>query len=109
GFGVEAGTFEAMVRQAAALETISKERILAELTRLLCGDYADHALDVLLDTGLLTIAMPELLPLENAASSHPGIHREKDLWEHTKRVVMQAPARPTVRWAALLHDAAKPL
>ena len=109
GFGVERETFEAMTRQAQSLETISKERILTELTKLLCGPYADHALDVLLDTGLLTIAMPELMPLERAAGNHPGIHREKDLWDHTKRVVMQAPPRPVVRWAALLHDAAKPL
>ncbi len=109
GFAVESGTMAAMSRQARTLETISRERILAELTKLLCGDYADHALDVLLETGLLTVAMPELLPIEGAASNHPGVHREKDLWEHTKRVIMQAPARPTVRWAALLHDAAKPL
>jgi poly(A) polymerase len=109
GFAVESGTMAAMTRQAKTLETISRERILAELTKLLCGDYADHALDVLLETGLFTIAMPELLPLEGAASNHPGVHREKDLWEHTRQVVMQAPARPTVRWAALLHDAAKPL
>lgn len=109
GFAVEAGTLEAMTRQAETLASISKERILSELTKLLCGDYADYGLDVLLETGLLTIAMPELIPLEGAASDHPGIHREKDLWNHTKRVVMQAPARPVVRWAALLHDAAKPL
>jgi poly(A) polymerase len=109
GFAVEAGTFAAMSRQAQSLATISAERILAEMTKLLCGDYAGHALDVLLETGLLTVAMPDLLPLEGAARGHPGIHREKDLWEHTKRVVMQAPPRPSVRWAALLHDAAKPL
>jgi len=109
GFSVEANTLDAMSRQAPMLASISKERILSELTKLLCGDYVDHGLDVLLDTGLLTIAMPELIPLEGAAENHPGIHREKDLWDHTKRVVMQAPARPIVRWAALLHDAAKPL
>lgn len=109
GFAVEAGTLAAMSRQAGMLETISRERILAEMTKLLCGDYADHGLEVLLETGLLTIAMPELLPLESAASRQPGLHREKDLWEHTKRVVIQAPARSMVRWAALLHDAAKPL
>ncbi|HEV2073068.1 MAG TPA: HD domain-containing protein [Thermomicrobiales bacterium] len=109
GFAVESGTKAAMTRQAKTLETISRERILAELTKLLCGDYAGHGLDVLLETGLFIVAMPELLPLEGAASNHPGVHREKDLWEHTKRVIMQAPARPTVRWAALLHDAAKPL
>jgi poly(A) polymerase len=109
GFGVEAETRAAMERQAQTLETISAERIFSELTKLLCGPYADHALDVLLDTGLFTTAMPELLPLANAAENHPGIHREKDLWDHTKQVIMQAPARPMVRWAALLHDAAKPL
>jgi len=109
GFGVEAGTRAALSSEAPLLSTISKERVLTELTRLLCGDYADHGLELLLETGLLTIAMPELLPLERAASGHPGVHREKDLWEHTRRVVARAPARPAVRWAALLHDAAKPL
>lgn len=109
GFTIEANTLAAMSRQASMLKSISRERVFSELTKLLCGEYADHGLDVLLETGLLTIAMPELRPLEGAASGHPGIHREKDLWDHTKRVVIQAPARPTVRWAALLHDAAKPL
>lgn len=109
GFAVEAETLAAMSRQASTLETISRERVLAEITKLLCGDYADHALDVLLETGLFTVAMPELLPLEKSVSTQPGIHREKDLWDHTKRVIMQAPPRPRVRWAALLHDAAKPL
>jgi poly(A) polymerase len=37
------------------------------------------------------------------------VHREKDLWEHTKKVVDKAPQRPVVRWAALMHDAAKPM
>jgi poly(A) polymerase len=34
--------------------------------------------------------------------------RHKDIWEHTVRVVRQSPPRLAVRWAALLHDAAKP-
>ncbi len=109
GFSIDPETFAAMSEQAEALRSVSVERIYHEITRLLCAPYADHGLDVLLETGLLTIAMPELLPLENAAWGHPGDHREKDLWDHTKRVVMQAPPRPTVRWAALLHDAAKPV
>ena len=109
GFAVHAATRDAMARQAGLLASISSERVLAEMTRLLCGEYADHGLDVLLDTGLLCVAMPELLPLEGAAHGHPGIHREKDLWEHTLRVVAKSPPRPQVRWAALLHDAAKPL
>lgn len=109
GFTIEGETFAAMIRQAPQLEHISKERIYAELTKLLVGSYPAEGLQVLLDTGLLTEAMPELRPLADEALSSPGIHREKDLWEHTKRVVAQSVPRATVRWAALLHDAAKPL
>lgn len=109
GFAIEAGTLAAMSEQAPALKQVSGERVFHEMMRLLCSPWADHALDVLLETGLLTVAMPELLPLEGAAYGHPGIHREKDLWDHTRRVIMQSPPRPTVRWAALLHDAAKPV
>lgn len=109
GFAVHAETQDAMARQAPLLTSISPERVLAEMTRLLCGEYADHGLNILLETGLLCVAMPELLPLEDAAYGHPGIHREKDLWQHTLRVVAKAPPRSHVRWAALLHDAAKPL
>lgn len=109
GFTIDTATFNAMVRQAPTLRFISKERIYGELTRLLCGDYPGDGLQVLLDTGLLTIAMPELQAFANDAVSAPGVHREKDLWEHTKRVVGQSVKRPTVRWAALLHDAAKPV
>lgn len=109
GFTIEGETLAAMSEQAEMLKTVSVERVYHEITRLLCAPYADHGLDVLLETGLLTIAMPELLPLEGAAHGHPGIHREKDLWDHTKRVIMQTPPRPAVRWAALMHDAAKPV
>lgn len=110
GFSLDWGTERAMARHAASLARISQERILAELTRLLVGDYADHGLDVLLRTGLLTVAMPELAPLAEEAESDltSRFAREKDLWDHTLRVVRQAPPRPAVRWAALLHDACKP-
>ena len=109
GFYIEPETKEAMARQASTLARISRERIFAELTKLLIGPYAAHGLDALLDTGLIVVAMPELTTFaEEANSGHQWPHREKDLWEHTLRVVEKAPPRPVVRWAALLHDAAKP-
>jgi poly(A) polymerase len=112
GFFVEPETAAAMTRQAPSLARISKERIYSELTRLLTGNWASHGLETLRQTGLFAVAMPELALLAEEADTRrdgrgPG-HREKDLWEHTKKVVDRAPARPTVRWAALLHDAAKP-
>ena len=108
GFLVEQQTKEAMTALAAELGRISRERIYAELTRLLTGQYASHGLDSLLDTGLFSITMPELAPLADEAEADRTIHREKDLWEHTLRVVDRTPPRTIVRWAALLHDAAKP-
>jgi len=97
-----------MTRQAPALARISRERIYAELTRLLTGRWASAGLHALLDTGLLVQAVPELEPMAAEATIARSIHREKDLWDHTVRVVDATPRRSTVRWAALLHDAAKP-
>lgn len=112
GFFVEPETAAAMARQAPSLARISQERIYAELTRLLTGAWAAHGLETLHQTALVPIAMPELTALAAETESRRegrGLpHREKDLWEHTKKVVARAPARPIVRWAALLHDAAKP-
>jgi poly(A) polymerase len=112
GFLVEPETAAAMIRQAPSLARISKERIYGELTRLLTGQWASHGLETLRETGLFAVAMPELAQLAAEAEvrrdGRRTTHREKDLWEHTKKVVDRAPARPVVRWAALLHDAAKP-
>lgn len=110
GFRIEPETEAAMTRNAGNLGRISRERIYAELNRLLVGEWADHGLELLRRTGLLPVAMPELAPMAGEADidQHRRANREKDLWSHTLRVVVQAPPRPVVRWAALLHDAAKP-
>jgi poly(A) polymerase len=111
GFRLDPATEAAMIRGAPSLRRISQERILGELTKLLLGDFVEHGLEILRRTGLLTVAAPELADLaaEAAPDRRGRPTREKDLWDHTLRVVRQAPARPFVRWAALLHDAAKPL
>ncbi|HET7093641.1 MAG TPA: RNA nucleotidyltransferase, partial [Thermomicrobiales bacterium] len=110
GFRLDWETEAAMARHAADLRRISRERIYAELTKLLVGPFADYGLDALRRAGLLAEAIPELAPLSEEAELdlRGRMNREKDLWEHTLRVVDKAPARPIVRWAALLHDAAKP-
>jgi poly(A) polymerase len=111
GFRLDWRTEQAMARQCASLARISRERILAELTLMLLGEYVDHGLDALRRTGLLQVALPEIEPLaaEAEANLASRLGREKDLWDHTVRVVRQAPPRPAVRWAALWHDAGKPL
>lgn len=111
GFLMDTATREAMEQHAGELKRISVERIYSELTRLLCGRWAGYGLDLLLSTGLFEVAMPELQPLAHDAqrdATHT-MGREKDLWDHTLKVIERAPDRPVVRWGALLHDAAKPL
>jgi poly(A) polymerase len=109
GLLVEAETLSSMARNAAALDRISQERMFAELSKLLCGPFAAHGLETMLETGVLTAAMPELSAFaEEAQGGRASLAREKDLWDHTLRVVGQTPARVKVRWAALLHDVAKP-
>lgn len=108
GFAIDRETEVAMTRHADALDRISVERVLAELTQVLTGDYVAEGLETLRRTGLLESAIPELAPLA-AEAGMESRRREKALWDHTLRVVSQTPPRPAVRWAALLHDAAKPL
>jgi poly(A) polymerase len=100
---IEPETRTAITAHGANLARISRERIGAELTRLLLVADVAGALQWLERLGLLEHTLPELVPLVrfNAAGS-------KDLWTHTRLVVAATPPRPVVRWAALLHDVAKP-
>lgn len=105
GFEVEAETRAAMRELAAELQRVSVERIAQELNRLLLAPEPDRGLELLRQTGLLSFVLPELVPLAEDVADR----RHKDIWRHTLQVVRQSPPRLAVRWAALLHDAAKPM
>ena len=85
-----------------------------ELTKLLLGDDPRAGLELLVDTGLAEVVLPELPALRMAADEH-GQH--KDVYAHTLQVLEQAdrsggaagwPPDLVLRWAALLHDIGKP-
>lgn len=103
GCMIEPATRAAVIATAPQLAQVSRERVGQELTRLLLVEDVAEALLLLERLALVDHALPELVPLVefNAEGS-------KDLWTHTRRVVAATPARPALRWAALLHDAAKP-
>ncbi|HET7035436.1 MAG TPA: HD domain-containing protein [Thermomicrobiaceae bacterium] len=105
GFTIAPETFSAMRALAPELERISRERVAAELNRLLLGPAAPQGLAAAREAGLLPFALPQVVPM----AEDLGEGRHKDIWEHSLQVVGQAPPRLAVRWAALLHDAAKPL
>ncbi len=105
GFDVEPATRAAIAELAAEIQRVSVERIAQELNRLLVAPEPDRGLELLRETGLLSFVLPELVPLAEDVADR----RHKDIWRHTLQVVRQSPPRLAVRWAALLHDAAKPM
>ncbi len=84
---------------------LSPVQIYEQLTPALCGRHPHVVLQWLRDSGLLAVLLPELDA--TVAFSQEGGRRHKDVWEHTKIVVLQAVPRPAVRWAAALHDIGK--
>ena len=96
----------ACTQVASGILDISRERWFQEMSRLLVGDHVEPALQFLLDTRVLGFILPEVAAL--AGFHKTSRHHHKDVWEHTKQVVAQAPPVQTVRWAALLHDIGKP-
>ena len=100
----------AIVAGASELGRISAERVQAELGKLLLGASPRAGLELLVDTGMADVVLPELPQLRMAADEH-GQH--KDVYAHTLQVLDQAIGLEdepdlVLRWAALLHDVGKP-
>lgn len=116
GVSVHPDTREAMVALAPRLAEISAERVRDELVRTLSTDNPRPGIELLVDTGLAEVALPELPALRLESDEHA---HHKDVYEHTLTVLQQAideehrrfpgkPADLVVRLAALLHDIGKP-
>jgi poly(A) polymerase len=106
GFTIEVGTWEAMQAGSGSLASISRERIRDEYSRILTASVPSLGLALLRDSGLLAASVPQLLELTRMADHGP--RHPLSLWEHTMRALDAVPAELIVRWAALLHDIAKP-
>jgi poly(A) polymerase len=104
-FWLDAETEQAIRQQAAELEWIPNERIQPEIDRILLDQRAAEGVGRLCDLGLMQYLVPDLLQLRGM---HEDSFRHKDVFEHTLRVLERVPPDLTLRWAALLHDIAKP-
>ena len=104
GFTIEPETAAAIHRCAELLRYLAAERVLSELTKLLCGQNAGAVLREFSD--VLAVPIPELRPMFGFAQHNP--HHDRDVWQHTVAVVEHTPPEPVLRWAALLHDVGKP-
>ena len=112
GFTVAPRVREAMTAMAGQLERITAERVAAELDKLILGSDPAAGIDLMVDSGLGDVVLPEIGAMRMAIDEH---HQHKDVYQHSLTVLRQAigleeDGRPdlVLRWAALLHDIGKP-
>ncbi len=104
GFEIEENTSAALHALSHLLVKISPERIMSELTKLLCGQNAPKILRDYYD--VIAVFIPEILPaIGFDQRSH---HHHLDVYEHILAVLEASPRTPVMRFAALLHDLGKP-
>ena len=117
GFTIAPPTIAAMTAMAGSIAIISVERVADELSKLLRTSSPRAGLQVLVDTGLAALVLPELPALKLEIDEHA---HHKDVYEHSLTVLEQAielegerslPGAPdlVLRMAALLHDIGKPV
>ncbi|MBP3885218.1 MAG: HD domain-containing protein [Olsenella sp.] len=110
GFTVESETQDALVRCAEGLDDIASERIGQELDGIVCTGRMGWALMNSFEA--LAVAVPELAPMRGFDQRSP--YHAYDVLEHTSRVCRAVEeftgggASRELRWAAFLHDIAKP-
>jgi poly(A) polymerase len=80
-------------------------RLREAFEAIIMAPHLSDGLQWLHESGALAVVLPELDATVDF--SQEGGRRHKDVWEHTKLVVRQAPEKPIVRWSALLHDIGK--
>ncbi|MFV0467980.1 MAG: CCA tRNA nucleotidyltransferase [Dysgonomonas sp.] len=108
-FDIEDQSFEAIARNKERIKIISKERIIDELNKIILSPKPSLGFILLDKTGLLDIIFPELTALKGAETKEGIGH--KDNFFHTLMVLDNISLKTNnlwLRWAAILHDIAKP-
>ncbi len=109
GFTIVDEALDSIVKMSMRIEIISKERISIELNKILGAHKPSIGFLLLEQTRLLQYILPELVKLKGVEVVEGKAH--KDNFYHTLKVVDNVAERSEnlwLRWAALLHDIAKP-
>jgi putative nucleotidyltransferase with HDIG domain len=109
GFDIEPDTYEAIQHMADRLSIVSQERITDELNKIILSPVPSYGFKLLFQSGLLKQFFPELVLLHGVEYVDSKAH--KDNFYHTLQVldnVSTVSYDLWLRWAAILHDIAKP-
>lgn len=108
-FDIDADTFESITSQASRISIVSAERIIDELNKIILSPVPSYGFKLLFQSGLLKIIFPEMVQLHGVEVKNGQSH--KDNFYHTLQVldnISQHTDNLWLRWAAILHDIAKP-
>lgn len=108
-FQIERASLEAILANASRLQIISQERIMDELNKIILAEKPSRGFELLLSTKLLHEFFPEMVALCGVETRNGKAH--KDNFYHTLEVldnISENTANLWLRWAAILHDIAKP-
>ena len=108
-FQIAAPSIEAIYTHRERIRIVSMERISTELNKIMLSTKPSRGFYLLLHTGLLPLIFPELVAL--CGTETVNGHSHKDNFDHTLEVLDNLCEKSDhlwLRWAALLHDIAKP-
>ena len=109
GFDIDADSFDALMSQKERLAIISQERISDELNKIILSPKPSYGFKLLFHSGILATIFPEMYKLQGVKKV--GRHTHKDNFYHTLEVLDNISKHTDdlwLRWAAILHDIAKP-
>ncbi len=110
GFVIEEKTWQGIKDNAQRIAIISQERITDELNKIVASGKPSVGFDLLYKGGLLQIIFPQMVDL--AGAEYKDGHGHKDNFYHTLQVLDNLSVNSSdlwLRWAAILHDIAKPV
>ncbi len=110
GFDIEANTFDAISRNKNRISIVSIERVVDELNKIIMAPRPSEGFLLLDKTGLLKVIFPKMDGLKGVEKIGKLAH--KDNFYHTLEVLDNLAMKSDnlwLRWAAILHDIAKPL
>ena len=108
-FQIDVPSFEAISKNKNRIKIISAERIADEINKIILSQKPSVGFKLLLNSGLLELIFPELVKLQGTETINGLSH--KDNFYHTLEVLDNVAEKSNnlwLRWAAILHDIAKP-